>query len=80
MKTVVYTSAARREFRKLPAEVQAQVRTAIALYAEEDRGDVLKLQGRTNAWRLRSGDWRVILALDGEAVTIEAVRNRREAY
>lgn len=42
----------------------------------------MKLQGRVSEWRLRVGDWRVILAFRDQGDTIEVVRvlHRREAY
>ena len=43
-------------------------------------GDVKKLQGYDNYYRLRVGDFRVIYSLDDETITISAVLPRGEAY
>ena len=44
-------------------------------------GDVQKLTGTTNEWRLRVGDWRVIFAFDPPgSITVLAVALRRDAY
>jgi len=44
--------------------------------------DLKKLQGSPERWRLRVGDWRVILRLDrGQGVLyVLRIRHRREAY
>jgi mRNA interferase RelE/StbE len=45
-------------------------------------GDLSKLAGGGNLWRLRSGNWRAILELDTASGTITVMRvvNRRDAY
>lgn len=55
---------------------------AIQAYATSDRGDIKKLAGATNEWRLRVGDWRVIFAPrpDQQAMQVLAIRLRRDAY
>ncbi|HAF49932.1 MAG TPA: hypothetical protein DCL04_02330 [Synergistaceae bacterium] len=44
--------------------------------------DLKKLHGNLKRWRLRVGDWRVILRIDQEQGVIYAlrIRHRREAY
>ena len=44
--------------------------------------DLKKLKGSQDMWRLRVGDWRVILRLDREQgiLYVLRVRHRREAY
>jgi mRNA interferase RelE/StbE len=58
-----------------------RIRDAAALYAEQERGDVVKLAG-SGSYRLRVGDWRVIFDLDNDGLIILALRvlNRRDAY
>ncbi|MBQ2743395.1 MAG: type II toxin-antitoxin system RelE/ParE family toxin [Oscillospiraceae bacterium] len=43
-------------------------------------GDVKRLQGYTDYYRLRVGDFRVIYSSDGEIITVMAVLPRGEAY
>jgi mRNA interferase RelE/StbE len=45
-------------------------------------GDVRKLKGVEEIWRLRVGDWRVLFSLDHDARVIDvlAVRPRGRAY
>ena len=41
-----------------------------------------KLEGRTGAWRIRVGEYRVIYTIDDgkRVVDVSAVRHRRDAY
>ena len=50
--------------------------------ADGRRDGLQKLHGRNDEWRLRVGDWRVILTFDhpNNAITIWQVLHRREAY
>lgn len=41
---------------------------------------MLKLKGRAGAYRLRSGDYRVVFAMNAETLTVEAVGDRKEIY
>lgn len=72
MLEVTYTSAGRRAFRALLSEMQARAKTAMTLYAETGRGDVVELQG-VDGYRLRVGSIRVLFALrDGETEVYHA--------
>ena len=59
-----------------------RIRDAVARYADDDQGDVRKMAGRSDLYRLRVGDWRVLFTLDdgGRTVAISRVLNRRDAY
>ncbi|MBI4582246.1 MAG: type II toxin-antitoxin system RelE/ParE family toxin [Planctomycetes bacterium] len=57
--------------KRLPPKDQARVRTAIAeITSGPGQGDLIKLHGKRDEWRLRVGDWRVRLGLDTAARTI----------
>jgi mRNA-degrading endonuclease RelE of RelBE toxin-antitoxin system len=43
-------------------------------------GDVIKLQGYKNDYRLRVGNLRVLYSVDGDTITIKDVLPRGEAY
>ena len=49
-------------------------------FGRDGSGDIKKLQGHANEWRLRAGDWRVTMTIDGENVWVDHVDNRRDAY
>lgn len=48
-------------------------------FAIGERMDLKKLSGG-DEWRIRSGDWRVLVTLADDEVTVERVDNRRDAY
>ena len=65
---------ARRDLRRLDPPVRNRVLDALErLIADPPTGDVIKLQGRPE-YRLRVGDWRVILRLDDAQRTIHVLR------
>lgn len=64
----------------------AAIRSRVRSYAETGAGDVRKLEGRPNEYRLRVGAWRVLFsfATEGElsAPTLNVLRiaDRRDTY
>ena len=58
------------------------VRQQILTLAETGHGDVKKLEGRRDEWRLRVGSWRVTFTYDRPAreLIILALEPRRSAY
>ncbi|MFN0096127.1 MAG: type II toxin-antitoxin system RelE family toxin [Dehalococcoidia bacterium] len=65
-----------RQFRQAEA-----IRRALHQLARTGAGDLKKLEGSQDRWRLRVGDWRVMLLkrADG-AYYVERVVARRDAY
>ena len=59
-----------------------RVKTAVDRFAEHGLGDVKKLHGAANEWRLRVGDWRVRFEIDpGDgAIVVLRVLPRGRAY
>lgn len=62
-----------------PRDAQRLV-VVVRTFGRDGKGDLKKLQGRSNDWRLRSGDWRVFLTIDDGDVFIVDIENRRDAY
>lgn len=52
----------------------------VRTFGRDGCGDVKKLQGTGDAWRLRAGDWRIILTIDDGEIWISGIDNRRDAY
>ena len=80
---LVITPLAEKELRRLPSSDQARIRSAIdGLRMRPPIGDVKKLQGTVEEWRLRVGDWRVRFRFDGaaRAVVVTRVLPRGRAY
>jgi len=68
-------SRARRELRNLDPPVRRRVLEAInRLVGDPPAGDIIRLRGREDEWRLRVGDWRVLMYLDSERRTVLVLR------
>ena len=80
--TVVLTASAQRDLRRLDRPVATHVLDAVTRLAETGQGDVTRLQGVSDEWRLRVGDWRVRFCYDYPARTLEVLRilPRGQAY
>jgi mRNA interferase RelE/StbE len=79
---ILWTAPAAKDLQRLDAENARRVKTGIERLATTGHGDIRRLQGRQAEWRLRVGDWRVLLRLDHAARTLHVlrVRHRSDAY
>ncbi len=72
---VELTRAARHDLRRLDPQVRRRVVAALdGLRSEPAQGDVRKLKGTDDEWRLRVGDWRVRFRRDRSRGLVEIVR------
>jgi len=81
--SITFARSARKELEVLPNILISRIFSKIeALSIEPRPNGCRKLQGYTNLWRIRIGDYRVIFSIDdeSESVDIIAVRHRRKAY
>jgi len=75
--TPIYTSQATGFLNKQPAKKSERIKKAInALPA----GDVKKLCGIPNGYRLRIGDVRILFKRDGEQINVIKIDNRGDVY
>lgn len=80
---VEMTAHAKRDLRKLTRDVQEQIEEALeGLTTDPPTGDLRKLKGERDEFRLRVGVWRVIDRRDraSRRVVVLSVDHRREAY
>ena len=79
---VVLSNPAAHDLRRLDRQTAERVIAALSRLAESDVGDVKKLKGQEDRWRLRVGDWRVIFTRDdsGREIIVLAVASRGAAY
>ena len=67
---IIITPKARHELERLSPQTKSRVVEALERLAKEGRGDVVKLHGVPEVWRLRVGDWRVRFRRDSPAHSI----------
>jgi mRNA interferase RelE/StbE len=79
VKTITWTHDARRELRKPPPDVRADIEAKLDRFAKTGAGNVKRLTGQPGT-RLRIGDWRVIFVETTTTVEVRAVGNRRDIY
>jgi len=81
IRTVQFLPAALRDFDALDRLVQVRVTAALERLASTGHGDVKKLQGRPNDFRLRVGKWRVFFDRDTPGtILVTGIDNRGQAY
>ncbi|ATG51366.1 plasmid stabilization protein [Brachybacterium vulturis] len=75
-------SAAGRQIRRLPRDGQERVAAVLVLLADEPRPPASKKLTGRDAWRVRTGNWRVIYEIhdDELLVLVVAAGNRRDVY
>ena len=79
--TFNWSDDARRDLRAIPRLEALLILRKLAAWRESGRGDVKKLRGFPDLYRLRVGKWRVIFdQKDPADVYIHGIDNRGEAY
>jgi mRNA interferase RelE/StbE len=68
------------QLRLLPKEQRRRIGDRLTRLQHGLSGDVKKLSGKENKYRLRVGDFRVLFTLAGGQISVYAVKDRKEAY
>ncbi len=71
---------ARQQLRALPKEHRSNIGWRLSALQTDLAGDVKKLTGRTHEYRMRVGTFRVLFLLEGDVISVYAVKDRKEAY
>jgi mRNA interferase RelE/StbE len=71
---------AKAELRKLPGEIRREIGYRLHLLQQEFSGDVKKLKGSKNDYRLRVGNYRVLFELVGKRIVVYALGQRKDIY
>ena len=80
---VVFARSARKELQNLDPHVARRILRQIeALVANPRPPGVVKLEGASDLWRIRVGEWRVVYRIvdRDHLIDVFAVRHRRDAY
>jgi mRNA interferase RelE/StbE len=80
---LIFARSARQELEELPRRVAERMLARIDALAENPRPrGGRKLQGPSQLWRIRVGEYRVIYAIDDSKRTVDilVIRHRSDAY
>ena len=82
---ILFTAQAEKQISKLDKNVRFRIITALERLREAyPVGDMRKMQGYDDLWRLRVGDYRVVMQIDlvTASITITVIRvgHRKEVY
>ncbi len=77
---VRYEKQAVKALRKIDTPTRKRIVAAIDLLGETGQGDIKKLRGEKNLFRLRVGGWRVIYNEDGIVLLVLKIKPRGGAY
>lgn len=64
----------------MPEEIRRQIGYRLHLLQQEFSGDVKKLEGSRNEYRLRVGNYRVLFELVGKRILVYALGQRKDIY
>ena len=78
--TVVLTDEVKAKLRAMPVALRREIGHTLFMLEDDLGGDVKKLKGSRNEYRLRVGDCRVLFDLEGRTATVYAVGNRKDIY
>jgi mRNA interferase RelE/StbE len=74
------SSEALEQLRALPKELRRRIGERLNTLESDFQGDIKKLSGTENRYRLRVGNFRVLFRLAGRQIQVYAVKDRKEAY
>jgi mRNA interferase RelE/StbE len=77
---LIIIDEAKRKLRLLPEEIKQEIGYRLFLLEDNLAGDIKKLKGSKNEFRLRVGVYRVIFELEGQTITVYDVGHRKDIY
>ena len=81
MYSVRITKPAERQFKKLTQSVQGQLfKVFDKLQLDPFVSDIKKLKTPFEGYRVRSGQYRILLVVEKKVVTIYSIKHRKDAY
>jgi mRNA interferase RelE/StbE len=71
---------AKAALRALPQEIRQQIGFRLHQLQEDFSGDVKKIRGSKNEYRLRVGNYRVLFELVGKRIVVYTLGPRKDIY
>ena len=78
--SVVLIDEVRDKLREMPAALRREIGFRLSLLEDDLAGNVKKLKGFSNKYRLRIGNYRAIFELDGTRITVYRIGPRKDIY
>jgi mRNA interferase RelE/StbE len=78
--SLAVSEEAREQLRALPREWRKRIGEKMNELQTNLAGDVKKLAAVEKKYRLRVGSYRVLFRLEGNQISVYAVKDRKEAY
>ncbi|HYV00165.1 MAG TPA: type II toxin-antitoxin system RelE/ParE family toxin [Pyrinomonadaceae bacterium] len=69
-----------KQLRALPKDLRKRIGEKLSTLETSFTGDIRKLTGTGNKYRLRVGNQRILFRLAGSQIQVYAVKDRKEAY
>ena len=66
--------------RVMPEAVKREIGYRLHCLAQNFSGDVKKLRGSRNEYRLRVGNWRILFELNQNQISVYAISPRKDVY
>ena len=77
---IEFVPSALQQLRALPKETRRLIGGKLERAQNDLDGDVKKLKGFKNKYRLRAGNYRVLFELEGACVVVYHVGDRKDVY
>ncbi len=74
------SDTAKRTLRLLPKKERQEIGYKIYLMQDDLAGDVKKLRGSQNEYRLRVGNYRVMFRLEEDIIAMYKIGDRKDVY
>jgi mRNA interferase RelE/StbE len=79
-RTVEWDASAARDLEGLDSPLSQRILSAVLRFAATGQGDIEKIRGTRDLFRLRVGEFRVFFVRIDQVIRIRRVRHRRDAY
>ena len=77
---IEFVPTALAQLRGLPKDVRRLIGGKLDRAQQDFSGDIKKLKGFKNKYRLRAGSYRVLFELEGSSLVVYDVGDRKEIY
>ncbi len=77
---IQYTEGAVKDLARLPKRVAEQIVRKITRFEHGMHGDIKRLQGHDIAYRLRSGNYRILFDVEDDTVVVQKIGSRKDIY